>query len=378
MMFTKSILLFAMVIFTLSAVSQNLLENSSFEDKAYCPGNFNQQEIKTVKQWWQASEGTPDYFNVCSEKVGIPDNMFGTQPAKDGDGYIGLVTYSKGSNRNYREYLQTKLTRPLTAGEMVCIEMYVSAADYCCFVTDGFGAILSKNKIAHDKNGVIAMPQSMSNPRLHMLDEASAWVRLSDVYTATGGEEYFTIGNFKQDRELKIIRRTEDMGARGNDTWGYLYVDNVSVKGIKSKSECSCENEVLASLVVDPPLELSEYNKIQLDAVLFDFDKDELTSQAIIQLEEVYKLLRKNRAMYMEISGFTDIIGPDGYNLDLSKRRASRVIEYLKTKGIDESRLTMTFYGSQLPVAPNETDEGRAQNRRVEFQILEKKFELIQ
>jgi len=374
----KSIFVFALVIFTQAFCAQNLLENSSFEDKTYCPGNFNQQEIKTVKQWWQASQGTPDYFNVCSEKVGIPNNMFGSQPAKEGEGYIGLVTYSKGSNRNYREYLQTKLTRPLVSGELVCIEMYISAADYCCYVTDGFGAIVSKNKIAHEKNGVISMPQSMSNPVLHMLDEASSWVLLSDVFTAIGGEEYLTIGNFKQDRDLKIIRRTEDMGAKGNDTWGYLYVDQVSVKGIKSKTECSCENEMIASLVVDPPLELSEYNKIQLDAVLFDFDKDELTVQANIQLEEVYKLLRKNRAMYMEISGFTDIVGSDGYNLDLSKRRAHQVIEHLKVKGIDELRLKMTFYGSKLPAAPNETDQGRAQNRRVEFQILEKKFELIQ
>ena len=374
----KSIFVFALVIFTQAFCAQNLLENSSFEDKTYCPGNFNQQEIKTVKQWWQASQGTPDYFNVCSEKVGIPNNMFGSQQAKEGEGYIGLVTYSKGSNRNYREYLQTKLTRPLVSGELVCIEMYISAADYCCYVTDGFGAIVSKNKIAHEKNGVISMPQSMSNPVLHMLDEASSWVLLSDVFTAIGGEEYLTIGNFKQDRDLKIIRRTEDMGAKGNDTWGYLYVDQVSVKGIKSKTECSCENEMIASLVVDPPLELSEYNKIQLDAVLFDFDKDELTVQANIQLEEVYKLLRKNRAMYMEISGFTDIVGSDGYNLDLSKRRAHQVIEHLKVKGIDELRLKMTFYGSKLPAAPNETDQGRAQNRRVEFQILEKKFELIQ
>lgn len=359
-------------------MAQNLLENSSFEEKTYCPGTFNQQEIKTVKGWWQASDGTPDYFHKCSDKVGVPSNMFGNQEAKDGDGYIGLVTYSNGSNRNYREYMQTKLTRPLAAGEMVCVEMYVSAADYCCYVTDGFGAILSKNKIAHEKHGVISFKQSISNPRLNMLDEADTWVLLSDVFVAQGGEEYFTMGNFKPDKELKIIRRTQDMGARGNDTWGYLYIDKVSVTSIKTKSECSCENDIIASMVVDPPLELSEYNKIKLDAVLFDFDKDELTPEAIIQLEEVQKLLRKNRAMYMEISGYTDIIGPDGYNLELSKRRASRVIEYLKSKGIDESRLTMTFFGSQLPVAPNETDEGRAQNRRVEFQILEKKFELIQ
>ena len=82
--------------------------------------------------------------------------------------------------------------------------------------------------------------------------------------------------------------------------------------------------------------------------------------------------------MYMEISGHTDVVGPDGYNLELSKRRAQKVIDYLTAKGINPSRLQLNFFGKQQPVANNETDEGRHQNRRVEFQILEKKFELIQ
>jgi outer membrane protein OmpA-like peptidoglycan-associated protein len=96
------------------------------------------------------------------------------------------------------------------------------------------------------------------------------------------------------------------------------------------------------------------------------------------QLEEVFILLKKNRSMFLEISGHTDVVGPDGYNIGLSKRRAQRVIDYLTAKGINPSRLQLNFFGKQQPVANNETDEGRHQNRRVEFQILEKTFELIQ
>jgi outer membrane protein OmpA-like peptidoglycan-associated protein len=125
-------------------------------------------------------------------------------------------------------------------------------------------------------------------------------------------------------------------------------------------------------------LELSEYKKIKLDDILFDFDADILTDDALNKLEEVYVLLKKNRSMYMEISGHTDVVGPDGYNLGLSKRRAQRVIDFLVMKGIDANRLQLTFHGKLQPVANNETDDGRHQNRRVEFQILEKKFELIQ
>jgi OOP family OmpA-OmpF porin len=360
------------------AGAQNLVSNGSFETKSYCPSNFNQQSLNTIAGWWQATDGTPDYFHTCSDKVGVPNNVFGQQAAKDGEGYTGLVTFSVGNKRNYREYLQTKLSRPLVSGEMVCIEMYVSAADYCNYVTDGIGILLSEKKAESNLQTELAFSATMSNPRLNMLDESNAWQLLSDIYIAKGGEEYLTIGNFKADKELKVIRRTEDMSDKGYGTWSYMYIDDVKVRPVQRKLECSCENEYLASIAVDPPLELSEYKKIQLDAILFDFDADMLTDEALNQLEEVFILLKKNRAMYMEISGHTDVVGPDGYNLSLSKRRAQRVIDHLVSKGIDASRLQLTFFGKEQPIANNETDEGRHQNRRVEFQILEKKFELIQ
>lgn len=358
--------------------TQNLVENGNFETKSYCPGNFNQQQLNTIAGWWQATDGTPDYFHSCSQKVGVPKNVFGEENASSGEGYAGLVTYSMGSTRNYREYLQTKLTRPLTAGEMVCIEMKISAADFCYYVTDGVGLLLSKEKVSSNSQTTLTMKATMSNPRFNMLDEAQGWMLLSDVYKAEGGEQYLTIGNFRIDKDLKIIKRTEDMGAKGNSTWAYIYIDDVVVKPVQKKEDCSCENEYLASIAVDPPLELSEYKKIKLDAILFDFDQDVLTDTAQIQLKEIYAMLKKNRSMYMEISGFTDIVGPDGYNMELSKRRAQRVIDHLKEKGIAQERLQLTFFGKQNPVADNESEQGRQQNRRVEFQILEHKFELVQ
>lgn len=368
----------SLLLIRLVGIGQELVQNGSFEVKNYCPTNFNQQNLNTISGWWQTGDGTPDYFNACGEKAGVPKNIFGEQKAKDGEAYAGLVTFSTGGQRNYREYLQTKLVRPLNPGEQVCIEMYVSAADYTSFVTDGLGIALTKEKAKQDQTGVMKLEPALANLRLHMLDENELWILISDIFTAKGGEEYLTIGNFLFDKELKIIRRTVDLKGKGQTSWSYTYIDNVSVKPVKSRSECSCENEVIADNIVDPPLELSEYSKVKLDAVLFDFDQDVITPEARAQLDEVFQLLRKNRAMYMEISGFTDIVGPDGYNMDLSKRRAQQVIDYLTEKGIQTDRLKLTYFGKQNPVADNETENGRAQNRRVEFQILEKKFELYQ
>jgi outer membrane protein OmpA-like peptidoglycan-associated protein len=111
--------------------------------------------------------------------------------------------------------------------------------------------------------------------------------------------------------------------------------------------------------------------------VLFDFDQDILSDTAQQQLDDIYALLRKNRSMNMEISGHTDSIGNQTYNDTLSFRRATRVINYLVNKGIERSRFEIKYFGAEKPVAPNETDQGRAMNRRVEFQIIRMKYELI-
>lgn len=356
---------------------QNLVPNGSFEEKSFCPSNFNQHQLKSLPGWSQLNEGTPDHFNACSDKAGVPNNMFGTQPAQNGEAYIGMAVYSP-TQRNYREYLTAKLSRPLIGGEMVCIEMWISTADYSKYVTDAIGLVLSNERLKQERNQVISIPPSLGNPSLHMLDSYDDWVMISDVYTAKGGEEFVTIGNFKIDRELKILSRTRDSRAKEDNRWSYVYVDNVVVKAVKNKSECSCENEIIKSLVVDPPLQLSEYEKIKLDAVYFDFDKDVLDAKALEQLEEVYALLRKNKAMYMEIDGHADLIGNDEYNLDLSKRRAQRVIDYLIKKGISPERLAIKYFGSKMPAVNDSTEEARAQNRRVEFQVLEKKYMLVQ
>jgi outer membrane protein OmpA-like peptidoglycan-associated protein len=115
-----------------------------------------------------------------------------------------------------------------------------------------------------------------------------------------------------------------------------------------------------------------------LDDVLFDFDRFNLTDSAKKELDEVYVLLKKNKAMYLEVQGHTDSRGKDDYNVTLSKNRAEAVVSYLLKKGIDRSRLEIKYFGAAKPVTTNESDEGRAKNRRVEFRVLKKRFELIE
>ena len=76
--------------------------------------------------------------------------------------------------------------------------------------------------------------------------------------------------------------------------------------------------------------------------------------------------------MKIEISGHTDSKGTDSYNLTLSQNRAQSVVDYLAAHGIDKGRLKAAGYGETKPIDTNDTDEGRQNNRRTEFEILSK------
>jgi outer membrane protein OmpA-like peptidoglycan-associated protein len=109
---------------------------------------------------------------------------------------------------------------------------------------------------------------------------------------------------------------------------------------------------------------------ITLNNIFFDFNKSDLKTESFSELDRVAELLNKNTAMEIEIGGHTDNVGADDYNIKLSQSRVESVMRYLTKIGINKSRIKAVGYGKSKPVASNDTDEGRAQNRRVEFTII--------
>ncbi|MFC3392949.1 OmpA family protein [Aidingimonas halophila] len=105
------------------------------------------------------------------------------------------------------------------------------------------------------------------------------------------------------------------------------------------------------------------------DSVTFDFDSSDLTNEARRALDDVTEVLNAYPDTRIDIAGHTDSTGAEDYNQRLSERRAESVGTYLRQGGITSSRLSMTGYGESRPVASNDTDSGRAQNRRVEITL---------
>lgn len=111
-----------------------------------------------------------------------------------------------------------------------------------------------------------------------------------------------------------------------------------------------------------------EFEPVVLSSeVNFAFDSAELRPQGEMTLDEVAHRLRESPDLRVKIEGHTDSVGSNEYNQGLSQRRAESVREYLMSQGIAGDRMTATGYGEERPVATNDTDEGRALNRRVEI-----------
>jgi OOP family OmpA-OmpF porin len=107
-----------------------------------------------------------------------------------------------------------------------------------------------------------------------------------------------------------------------------------------------------------------------LNNIFFETDKFELHDNSVTELDEIIRFLKNNPKINVEIGGYTDNVGTEDYNLQLSQKRAQSVGNYLSSHGIDASRITQKGYGSQHPVRPNDTDANRQQNRRIEFRIV--------
>lgn len=117
-------------------------------------------------------------------------------------------------------------------------------------------------------------------------------------------------------------------------------------------------------------------DKIILERIYFDFDKDDIREESVVELSKLYYFMTSNPDMIVEVAGHTDSRGTDEYNLDLSKRRAKSVQKWLSTRGIKSKRVETKGYGEAKPIADNvkpdgsDDPEGRQMNRRIELTIL--------
>ena len=114
-------------------------------------------------------------------------------------------------------------------------------------------------------------------------------------------------------------------------------------------------------------LKLTMNAKLELKDILFESNSTTLSDISFVELERVIQLMQENPTLKIEVAAHTDDVGSDGYNKLLSDKRAASVVSYLEDNNISPSRFSYKGYGESTPKVPNDTDENKALNRRVEL-----------
>lgn len=349
-----------LIVFQVSSIqSQNLVKNPSFEIFKNCPKELG-NVTTDVLNWSRATEGTSDYFNECSFKMGIPDNFNGTQSAAFGKGYAGMYLLAPN---NYREYLQGELNQTLEKNKRYGVTFYLSLSEKSILAIQELGILFSEKHIDVQSTKVIGGEALINGKSLKnysykkvynpdFYTDKEGWVEVYVEVIAKGKESFITIGNFKDDFNTKTKK------IKGTKSASYYYLDMVSVI----------------------PIESNYYKNLEVDRVyalknvMFPTDEYQLDAKSKYDLKVLFHQLRKNSELFITIHAHTDNDGKRSYNKELSINRAKSVAKYLMKLGIKENRIQWYGHGDEEPAENNLTPEAKRKNRRAEFVLSKRRF----
>ncbi len=344
--------------------SRNIVPNPGFELLGAPPiGWFYKGEHfgQVVKYWKSATTASPDAY---PPKIKIPDSWrekgFGGQRPHSGKTMAGFTAFGCSNGKPHcREYVEILLAEPLVVGQSYQVDFWVSGLPRGMAVNN-LGAFFSTEELVAKTDEVFEKkPQVVSK---NIVSTQGRWAKLSGQFVADEEAEWLTIGNFSTDENTRF----EAVNGPTALNFAYYYLDDVLVKKIPPILPIPIKADDLTKL------ELVEGKTIRLKNIFFEFDKADLLPRSFVELEKLRQILKENPSLVIEIHGHTDSDGEEKYNLELSKKRAKTVVDWLKTEGIASKRLAAKGFGEGQPIVSNDTPENRALNRRVEFLIVKR------
>lgn len=330
--------------------AQNLVPNPSFEEAANISnkwsGTFSTFNRNT-KLWESPTQGSPDLiFAKVKDSMFPPRKNFDVAPHEPRTGLfmVGLKTYGcQNNNLHCKEYLQIKLSEPLIKGEEYYFEYWVNPLRTGIKVNK-LGIALSPQRIKDlGLIGLLPLPYHYESDEIYNAP-VNEWKKVSGKFTASESLAYLLIGSFVADEVTLSVKEENGLD------YSYYLIDDVLLRPINYRPQVAI-----------------------LSDVAFEFNKSDLSTQAYPVLEEVFAKMKKEESLYLKITGHTSNEGNEEYNLDLSVDRGIAVADYLVKKGIpDERILSRGGVGSQQPLVPNDSEENRRKNRRVEIEFVRK------
>ena len=295
-------------------------------------------------------EGTPPIVKV----LGTPD--FHSRPqapypqAYSGKGYEGIA-YSVHDYET--EAFALPITKPMTKDITYKIQFQARSSKYLgSFQPNTLSIWLPTITPSTPKTLQPALLDSITI-KIPLTEPLSCdkWTTIQTFYKAKGGEKFICFGMHKQVFDISNKSKPKDAGLdeivmvdKITTSIGQLFVDWVLIKPMNG-----------ASLP---------------EASTFDYGKSLIKPEAFATLDEWVRYLNDNPSAQIKITGYTDNQGSEELNLKLSKARALAVGQYLNSKSIERNRISLEGLGNQNPIESNDTEQGRAKNRRVEIEIV--------
>jgi outer membrane protein OmpA-like peptidoglycan-associated protein len=199
--------------------------------------------------------------------------------------------------------------------------------------------------------------------------------RVYDVKTGQGLPSAVELKDIATGQRSSKVQTDEEGNYLVTLPVGRDYAFNVNRKGylIYSESFPLSSKPSDSTYQIDIPMQPIEVNaNVVLKNIFFETAKFDLKKSSEAELDNLVELLKENNTMIVQINGHTDNVGKASDNLTLSNNRAKSVVSYLVSKGIEPARLKSQGFGATRPIADNNTEEGRAKNRRTELQVISK------
>lgn len=361
------------VILNTNQNTSQFISNSSFERYFFKPifltnDGFDQIE-SLIPGWYSPDKATPDYYNTFRTIQGVPPHFQSSDQALGG--HVGLMLYL-GEQKDqyfipsdYTETIQTKLLNPLQKDEIYCLKIRIRLSENSGFSINKLGVLFSEEAITFENTKSL---DSASISFAHDWVDQSNWVTLCEDYQALGDESYLSIGRFTSLNNL--ISRSHSFkyeSALNINESAYYLLDKIELNRVNDRMECSCETSTnLAEL--EPDIDLSKFtvgDTLILNSILFEFDSHKLNPSSLQELGQLAEYMQDSPEVTIEITGHTDDVGSDEYNLELSKERANEVAKYLMENGIRQERIKTIGAGNKYPFDLNQANSHA--NRRVEI-----------
>jgi hypothetical protein len=221
-----------------NSFSQNLIRNGSFENISP-PANWinwsgefvtaSQNPMHRVLFDWDEFHSSDLLTSSCTHTwSGVPINIHGYCQPKNGNNYVGFMLFSNGQNNNGKEYIYQQLTTALQSGKIYCLSFYVSRADRKEYAIENIGAYFSNNIQTTGSIGYInKIPQVVNQNGL--IIDTTQWTQIQGCFTANGGEQFITIGNFNTDANTNSFYAGTNNPVPNYPEYCYYYIDDITL-----------------------------------------------------------------------------------------------------------------------------------------------------